>query len=186
MKVDLGFKSVQMANIEPQIYFPWSLERRMEFLGAPSVESLCKTMIMENTNYREQNADDPHYVKYLVVVIQYCRNINAQKVLNYAKQYQNSYYTEKGDESKKIGAKGFKFRLASKQAMADLSGYEHNAVTPLFMKSELAVVLDEHIAELEPAYFWMGGGRLSLKLGISLEHFKAYLGPRYQTADITY
>ena len=67
-KVDNGFRSIKMANA-PWDYYKWSLEKRAVFLGAPNAESLCKTMIMENTAYREENASDPHYPKYLVVIV---------------------------------------------------------------------------------------------------------------------
>ena len=86
-----------------------------------------------------------------------------------------------------MGIKGFKFRLASQDDMARLSGYKFNAVTPFFMKDEsLVVLLDKHIAELDPQYFWLGGGRWSLKLGTSIEDFKTYTGSRLEIADITY
>ena len=83
---------------------------------------------------REENASDPYYPRYIVTVTQFCRQINAQKLLNFAKNYQNSFYTSKADADKKIGAKGFKFRMASPEDMANLSGYEFNAVTPWGMK----------------------------------------------------
>ena len=70
---------------------------------------------------------------------------------------------------KKIGARGFKYRMASDEMMTELSGYKFNAVTPFFMKNEqMPILLDKNITDLEHNYIWMGGGRLSLKLGISL------------------
>ena len=63
--------------------------------------------------------------------------------------------------------------------MAELSGYKFNAVTPFFMKNEsLPIIIDKSIADLEPAYFWMGGGRVSLKLGTSVADFQKYCGDR--------
>ena len=38
--------------------------------------------------------------------------------------------------------------------------------------------MDQHIADLDPQYFWMGGGRLSLKMGCSIAEFKQYMGKR--------
>ena len=139
---------------------------------------------MVNYQYREECKDDPHYPRYVVIVVQYCRQISSQKVLNFAKNYQNSFYENEKD--KKIGIKGFKFRLATSEDMEKISGYYFNAVTPFFMKDEShPVLVDRHIAELQPSYFWLGGGRVSLKLGISVPDFKSYLGPRYQAADIS-
>ena len=71
-----------------------------------------------------------------------------------------------------VPIKGFKFRLAENQDMEDLSGYRFNAVTPYFMTNEkLPIILDETIANLDPAYFWIGGGRVSLKIGTSIKEF---------------
>ena len=112
LKVDHGLRSIQMANA-PYDYYSWDLEKRAKFLNAPSYQALTKSMIMVNYMYREEHASDPHYPKYVLVVVQYCRQISSQKVLNVAKRYQNSFYTDKKDEDKKIGIKGYKFRLCT-------------------------------------------------------------------------
>ena len=66
-----------------------------------------------------------------------------------AKRYQNSFYEK--EEDKKIGIKGHKFRLATNEDMAELSGYKFNAVFPFFMKNEtLPIILDKSIADLDP------------------------------------
>ena len=91
-------------------------------------------------------------------------------------KYQNSFYT---DKEKKIGGKGFKYRMATEEVMSDLSGYAFNAVCPFFMKNEkLPVLFDKSIADLTPSFFWMGGGRVSLKLGMSVEEFQSHFGDR--------
>mmetsp|Transcript_2840 Transcript_2840/g.4850 ORF Transcript_2840/g.4850 Transcript_2840/m.4850 type:complete len:107 (-) Transcript_2840:89-409(-) len=93
------------------------------------------------------------------------------------KKYQNSKY--ESEPEKKIGGKGFKFRLASNEDMEELSGYRFNAVTPFFMKNDkLPVILDDEIDNLESGYFWLGGGRVSLKIGTSVADIKDYLGER--------
>ena len=56
-------------------------------------------MIMVNYMYRDEYKDDPHYPRYVIVIVQYCRQISSQKVLNVAKRYQNSFY-EKEPEKK--------------------------------------------------------------------------------------
>ena len=72
LKVEQRLLSAQIANA-PHPYYSWSLEKRKEFLEAPSLECLTKTMIMENYVYREESASDPHYPRYVVVIVQYCR-----------------------------------------------------------------------------------------------------------------
>ena len=77
------------------------------------------------------------------------------------------------EPEKKVGIKGFKFRLSENKDMEELSGYRFNAVTPFFMQNNtLPVILDQSIANLSPSFYWMGGGRVSLKLGISVEDTK--------------
>lgn len=35
-------------------------------------------------------------------------------------------------------------------------------------KSQIPIILSEDITELEPAYFWFSGGRMNIKMGISV------------------
>jgi prolyl-tRNA editing enzyme YbaK/EbsC (Cys-tRNA(Pro) deacylase) len=78
-----------------------------------------------------------------------------------------------------VGGKGFKFRLASDKDMERLSGYKFNAVTPFFMSDQtLPIILDSEIANLDCGYFWMGGGRVPLKIGISVQEFSNHIGER--------
>lgn len=50
-----------------------------------------------------------------------------------------------------------------------LTGFSHNAVTPVGMLERLPIVLSHRIAALQPALFWMGGGEVDLKLGLPLQ-----------------
>ena len=78
------------------------------------------------------------------------------------------------NEEQKLSKKGFHFRLAPEPEAFELTGMVNNAITPFFMKpggQKLPILLSEKIAKLDPSYFWMGGGRLELKMGISVEEF---------------
>jgi hypothetical protein len=47
------------------------------------------------------------------------------------------------------------------------------------MKNDsLNVILSEGIYNLNPKYFWLGGGRVELKLGISVDEFMKFFGDR--------
>jgi hypothetical protein len=70
LKVDHGLTSVQMAKA-PDDYYEWDLQKRMSFLKAPSIFALCKTIVMKNSAYREENKDDPYYPRFIVVITQY-------------------------------------------------------------------------------------------------------------------
>ena len=62
--------------------------------------------------------------------------------------------------------------MADEADAYELSGYTYNSVTPFFMKdNSLRIIIGNTIASLEPRYFWLGGGRIELKMGISLEEF---------------
>ena len=75
--------------------------------------------------------------------------------------------------------KGFKYLLADEQDSNNLTGYIHNAVTPFFMNDDkMMIILSEDVTKLEPAYIWLGGGRTSLKIGLSVKDFLSYFGKR--------
>ena len=79
-------------------------------------------------------------------------------------------------------AKAFNMRLAVDADSAALTGYEHNAVTPVGLATaSLPIVLSHRIAAL-PA-FWMGGGEVDLKLAVSTREFVAAYSPI--VADVT-
>ena len=76
LKINHKLLSIQAANA-PWNYYSWDLEKRAKFLGAPSAQSLTKTMIMENFVYREENSSDPYYPRFVVIIVQYCKTISS-------------------------------------------------------------------------------------------------------------
>lgn len=183
LKVDAGLRSLQMARA-PHDYYQWTLEQRRAFLGATSVHALCKTIVMKNSEYNEDYKDDPFYPRFIMVIVQYSKKLVSQNIAAIMKNYQR-----KGnkDESKHIGKKFFKYRLADEEDAYALSGYKYNAITPFFMKdNSLKIILADTIAKgLNPDYFWLGGGRVELKLGISVEEFLGYFGDRVIIGNVS-
>lgn len=58
-----------------------------------------------------------------------------------------------------------------------MSGFEHNAVTPLGLRTpNMPVLIHSAITRLPGGHFWLGGGEVDLKLRFDtssfLEHFK--------------
>jgi len=52
--------------------------------------------------------------------------------------------------------------------------------------NSLKIVLADTIVKgLNPAYFWLGGGRVELKMGVSVEEFLAYFGSRVLVGNIS-
>ena len=179
LKVDHNLLSVQVARA-PANYFDLSLQDRATFLKAPSTFHLCKTIIMQNTKHDAgleafpQAAADPHYHKYVCVITQFEGKLNSQKILNIMKALQH----EKSSVGVKMSLKGFHFRLAEETEALELSGYQYNAITPFFMKNPtIPIILSQDIAELDPAYLWFSGGRINVKMGVSVADFLRFFGP---------
>lgn len=66
----------------PGPYYEKPLEFRAERLKAPSVDHLCKTMVMENTRAPEEllSINDPRASKYFMVLVQYTASIDTAKL----------------------------------------------------------------------------------------------------------
>ncbi|KAF3448358.1 hypothetical protein FNV43_RR09071 [Rhamnella rubrinervis] len=160
---DFSFKRV------PSDYYDWPLEARRDALGAASVHHLCKTIVLVNTQAQSNVVDcsDPNNSKYYVVVVQYTARFNAETVKNFL------YFLNNG----KIAKKKFNLRLAPEETSVKLTGYEHNAVTCIGMKTDIPVILDEAITKLDPGFFWLGGGEIDLKLGLKTSEFINFVKP---------
>ncbi|VFQ70747.1 unnamed protein product [Cuscuta campestris] len=170
-------------------YYQWSLEARRDVLGAASVNHLCKSIVLVNTQAPSNVTDckDRYNSKYYVVILQYTARFNAEAVKNFL------YTLNNGN----IAKKKFNMRLAPEEISRNLTGYEHNGVTCIGMKTDIPevmlffltrnetiisgrpnkVILDEAITKLQPEFFWLGGGKVDLKLGINTHEFIHYVKP---------
>lgn len=74
LKVDAGLRSLQMARAPPH-YYKWSLEERKTFLGAADINALCKTIIMKNSEYKDEYSNDPFYPRFIMVIVQYSKKL---------------------------------------------------------------------------------------------------------------
>ncbi|KAL5551133.1 hypothetical protein UlMin_001309 [Ulmus minor] len=160
---DFSFKRV------PSDYYDWPLEARRDVLGAASIDHLCKSIVLVNTQAQSDVIDcrDRNNSKYYVVVVQYTARFNAETVRNFLYTLNNG----------KIAKKKFNLRLAPEETSIKLTGFEHNAVTCIGMKTDIPVILDEAIAKLSPDFFWLGGGEIDLKLGIRTSEFINFVKP---------
>ncbi|XP_047327516.1 uncharacterized protein LOC124931164 [Impatiens glandulifera] len=147
----------------PFDYYDWTLEARRDVISAASVDHLCKSIVLVNTQAPSEITDcsDRNNSKYYVVVVQYTARFNAETVRNFL------YALNDG----KIAKKKFNLRLAPEEISQKLTGYEHNGVTCVGMKTDIPVILDEAIVKLTPDFFWLGGGEIDLKLGIKTSEF---------------
>uniref|UniRef100_A0A803N3S4 YbaK/aminoacyl-tRNA synthetase-associated domain-containing protein n=2 Tax=Chenopodium quinoa TaxID=63459 RepID=A0A803N3S4_CHEQI len=156
-------------KVVPSDYYERSLEARRDLLSAPSIHHLCKSIVLVNTQARSDVIDcsNRYNSKYYVVVVQYTARFNAETVKNYL------YTLNQG----KVPKKKFNLRLAPEEISNNLTGFEHNAVTCIGMKTDIPVILDEAIVKLSPDFFWLGGGEIYLKMGIRTSEFIQFVKP---------
>ncbi|KAK2994859.1 hypothetical protein RJ640_012822 [Escallonia rubra] len=163
-----GVKDFSFRRV-PSDYYDWPLESRRDVLGAPSVDHLCKSIVLVNTQAPPSVTDcsDHNNSKYYVVVVQYTARFNAETVKNFL------YLLNNG----KVPKKKFNLRLAPEDVSQKLTGFEHNGVTCIGMKTDIPVILDEAIVKLNPDFFWLGGGEIDLKLGIRTSELIDFVKP---------
>lgn len=69
--------------------------------------------------------------------------------------------------------KQYNMRMVSSETSERLSGFEHNAVTPLGMLTPMPIILSAPIKDLPDGQVWLGGGEPDLKLSIDIKQFVA-------------
>lgn len=71
----------------------------------------------------------------------------------------------------KLGVQYFRPRQAPAETSEKLSGYPSGSVTPVGLRTPLPLIMSHEIANLQPDFFWMGGGEELLKLGVNVKQF---------------
>jgi len=166
----------------PGDYYDRDLEFRRRCLSAWSTSHLCKSMVMENTKddrtfpggLPEGGDDDWASSKYVMVIVQYVSKLQAEKIRDFV-------YEARGGKTPR---KKIKFRLAPEEVSDAITGFSHNAVTPIATRTRIPVLLSHRIAALEPDFFWLGAGEVDLKVGFSAREFAGAYGAL--TLDCTY
>ncbi|CBZ53136.1 YbaK / prolyl-tRNA synthetases associated domain containing protein [Neospora caninum Liverpool] len=138
-------------------YYDLTLQQRIDLLKAPSTYHLCKTVVMENT--RHTGVDDKLNSKYYMIVVQYQRKVNGERVKDLVKQLN-------AERGLKLGNKKLNFNFC--KTSEELTGFVYNAVTPFASKTDIPVIVDSPILELDPPLVWLGGGEVDLKLRVSV------------------
>ncbi|EFA85895.1 hypothetical protein PPL_01127 [Heterostelium album PN500] len=161
--IDLKFKLQRV----PSPYYTWTLEQRANYLGAPSKQYLCKSIIMENTECVNQDMSDPFNSRYYLVIIQYTTKIQNQKVLKFVKSLQSQ-----SSSSTAVSGANYRFTLAQSEASHAMTGFEYNAVCPIATKVNIPIVISKSIFSLPNPTVWLGGGETDLKLVVDINEFK--------------
>lgn len=160
---DFAFRRV------PADYYDRPLEERRDLLAADSVAQLCKSIVMVNTKAGADVVDcsNPKNSKYYVVIVQYMARLNAENIKNFLHALNEN----------QIPKKRFNMRLAPEEESCMLTGFVHNAVTCIGMKTDIPVIIDEAITKLDEDFFWLGGGEVDLKLGMRTSQFLNAFSP---------
>jgi prolyl-tRNA editing enzyme YbaK/EbsC (Cys-tRNA(Pro) deacylase) len=160
----------------PEHYYDTSLAQRAKFLDAPSIHFLCKSLLLENRKVAEDAPDDPTNPRFLLVVLQYASILDVRKLTNAIRALRK-------DVKQRLDDSQFDFRIASEANNERITGYSHNSVTPFGMKCQqngqnspaVPIILSKALIPLQ--FFWMGGGHVHLKLGMSVSDFCHALHP---------
>ena len=144
----------------PKEYYDRDLDFRRQVLNAPTIDHLCKSIVMENTKV---DGSDPSVVKYWLVIVQYNARLSNEALRAFVLEHHKGALPKS-----KVN-----MRLVAEGKSNDMTGFTKNAVTPIGMKNRLPIVLAKEIADLHE--FWLGGGEVDLKVGLPVDDFvRAY------------
>jgi hypothetical protein len=142
----------------PEDYYTGELEYRKQCLGCQKIDQLCKCVLFE-----ARDCPDP-LKKFICVVVQYVDKVDSGKL--------------QAVVSQALGTKVSDISLANEAEAIQLTGSEHNAMTPVFMvpteeykKYKVTNILSQKIAAIDPTFFWLGGGEVDVKYGIETRKF---------------
>ncbi|GBF98526.1 prolyl-tRNA synthetase [Raphidocelis subcapitata] len=180
---EMGVPDFRFVRV-PSDYYDRPLEWRQSVLGAASVHHLCKSIVMENTRAHPSVSgwDDPHNARYYCVIVQYTARFNNEKLCAHL----HKLNAGKGGGGG-VGKKWFNMRLCPEDVSDQLSGFGHNGVSPVGLAARLPIIISHRILQLQPDFFFCGGGEVDLKLGMPAAAFvEAYRGQPVMVVDCTY
>lgn len=72
-----------------------------------------------------------------------------------------------------VGRQFFNPRLVPEEVSDQLSGFAHNAVSPVGLATPIPIIMSDRVAALQPRVFWLGGGEPDLKCADRFAKLKA-------------
>lgn len=150
----------------PSDYYSQNLQWRRDVLGAPTIQHLCKTIVLENTQCENKDCSNYDNSRYYMIVYRYVDRFNAEMVMRVMRE-----------RNPGLGKRKFNYRLANPETALALTGFGHGAVCPVGTATPIPVILSAEITLMSPAHFWMGGGHVDCKVRIDVEEFLAVVKP---------
>ncbi|KAG0228322.1 hypothetical protein BGW42_002270 [Actinomortierella wolfii] len=140
-------------------YYNWPLEQRARVLESPSTFHLCKTLIFENTKYRQDESKPIDHDRYWAVIVQYEGSVNITKLEKAVRE--------------RTGAsrKATHLRIAPAEKSLELTGFITMGVSPVGMRTDIPILLSSAIAELDPPFFYLGAGHVDWKVAVPVKGF---------------
>jgi prolyl-tRNA editing enzyme YbaK/EbsC (Cys-tRNA(Pro) deacylase) len=74
---------------------------------------------------------------------------------------------------KRLAKKKFHFQLANDEDSLALSGFGHNAISPVGLLQNLPVIMCSRCAALNPPIIFLGGGHVDVKLALPVQDLVA-------------
>ena len=146
----------------PEPYYTWELPQRAKVLGARSTSLLCKSLLLENKACEEVNSNKMDNPRFFMVMIQYEAELDTKKLTTSIRKMR--------PVESRLEVNKFDLQVASPEDNDRITGYAFNSVTPFGMKKPVPIYLS---ADIVPhGFFWMGGGHVHLKLGMSVADFQ--------------
>lgn len=167
----------QMIRV-PSDYYERPLQARASVLKAASTAQLCKTIVVENKNfYEDENKHelDPTNSRYYCIVIQYEHKLDGEKLKDFVMSLK--------PKSNRLPRKKFHFHLAPEKVNDGMTGFCHNAVCPFGLITPIPIIICKSCMLVSPSFLWMGGGEVDIKLGLPTHDFVR--GTQAAIADIS-
>lgn len=150
----------------PSDYYQHNLQWRRDTLQAPSIQHLCKTILMENTHCIHDDCSMVDNSRYYLVVYPYTQRFDSDLLARVIQQRNDG-----------IGKKKFNFRLAESGKALTLTGVRSGAVAPFGTPTAIPVILSSSIAALSPPVFYAGGGHVDCKCFLDVAEFIDVMKP---------
>jgi len=145
--------------------------RAKHILQAPSIQYLCKSLLMKNTKCLNNDCQNALNSKFYLVLFQYDKRLKQQKLKKFVKSL--------SDKSNKF----YKFSLAPSEETFALTSCEYNCLSPIG-NCNIPIIVSHHIVSGKYENIWIGSGSLNVKLCINTKEFCNNF--KHFVADITH